>query len=66
MEKSTFFLGPSRGLTKDEIEALLSVKAGVRLPEGAYHQLEMADLIEKGLGGWVLTDAGQFRLAAGK
>ena len=64
--KSDFFLGPDRDLTKDEIEALLHVKAGVRLSEWAYTRLQMADLIESGIYGWKLTQAGDCRLAAGK
>jgi len=40
----------------------MSVEAGIRLSKGAYRHLEIADLVEKGLGGWVLTKAGQLRL----
>ena len=61
-----FFLGPIRDLTKDELEALMNVKAGVRVSEWAYTKLELDDLVEKGLGGWKLTQAGEHRLAAGK
>lgn len=66
MTKSDFFLGPDRDLTKDEIEALLHVKAGVRVPDWAYTKLQMADLIETGIYGWKLTEAGALRLAAGR
>ncbi len=66
MTKSDFFLGPDRDLTKDEIEALLHVKAGVRVPDWAYTKLQMADLIEMGIYGWKLTKAGDFRLATGR
>ena len=66
MSKSDLFLGPDRDLTKDELEALLHVKAGVRVPDWAYTKLQMADLIEMGIYGWKLTEAGNFRLAAGK
>ena len=66
MITSGFFLGPDRVLTKDELEALMEVKAGVLVSEWWYRRLEMADLIEKGLGGWKLTRAGEYRLAAGK
>ena len=66
MNTSGFFLGPDRELTKDELEALLNVKAGVLNSEWAYNRLEMAELIEKGLGGWKLTRAGEYRLRAGK
>jgi hypothetical protein len=64
--KTGFFWGPDRDLTKDELEALMSVKAGVLITEWFYTKLESADLIEKGLGGWRLTSAGQYRLSAGK
>ena len=61
-----FYLGPDGELTKDELEALAHVKARILIPEWAYTKLETADLVEKGLGGWQLTEAGEFRLAAGK
>jgi hypothetical protein len=66
MMKPDFFLGPDKDLTKDELEALLHVKAGVRVSEWAYTKLEMVELVEKGLRGWKLTQAGEHRLAAGK
>jgi hypothetical protein len=66
MTNSDFFLGPPKDLAKDELEALMHVKAGVRVSEWAYQKLELADLIEKGLGGWKLTTAGEHRLRAGK
>ena len=56
----------SKDLTKDELEALLHIKAGARVSEWACTKLELADLIEKGLGGWKLTKAGEFRLVAKK
>jgi hypothetical protein len=64
MGASYFFLGPDRNLTSDELEALMNVKAGVRNSEWFCTKLEAADLIEKGLGGWQLTRAGEFRLTA--
>jgi hypothetical protein len=66
MNTSGFFLGPDRDLTSDELEALLNVKAGVLVSAWWYARLEMADLVEKGLNGWKLTQAGEYRLAAGK
>jgi hypothetical protein len=66
MTTSGFFLGPDRDLTKEELEALMNVKAGVLNSEWFYRKLEMADLIEQGLHGWQLTKAGEFRLRAGK
>jgi len=64
MNKSDFFLGPPRDLTREELEALLHVKAGVRVSEGLYYKLELRDLIDKAPGGWKLTKTGEFRLAA--
>jgi hypothetical protein len=66
MNKTDFFWGPDRELTKDELDALMHIKAGVLVSEWTYTRLESADLIEKGLGGWRLTMAGEFRLAAEK
>ena len=66
MSKSDFFLGPPRDLVRDELEALSQVKTGVRISVALCHRLELRDLIEKGLGGWKLTLAGEYRLAAGK
>ncbi len=66
MNTSGFFLGPDRDLTDDELEALTHVKAGVLVSEWWYRKLEMAELVEKGLGGWHVTQAGEHRLAAGK
>ncbi len=66
MTKSDFFLGPPRDLTRDELEALLHVKAAVRISDALYYKLELRDLVEKGLSGWKLTQAGEHRLAAGK
>ena len=66
MTTSDLFLGPPRDLTSQELEALLHVKAGARISEGLYYRLELRDLVEKGLGGWKLTQAGEHRLAAGK
>jgi hypothetical protein len=60
------FLGPERDLTKDEIEALMHIKAGVLVSDLACRNLEMENLIERRLGGWNLTVAGECRLAAGK
>jgi hypothetical protein len=66
MNTSGFFLGPDRVLTKDELEALVHVKAGVRISERAYTKLEVAELIEKSLEGWKLTQGGEYRLASGR
>ena len=64
MRTSNFFLGPDRDLTKEELEALLHVKAGVRVSDWFYTKLQMADLVEQGINGWKLTKAGEFRLVA--
>jgi hypothetical protein len=64
MNTSGFFLGPHRDLTKDELESLTDVEAGFFVSERACTKLEMLDLVEKGLSGWKLTQAGEHRLAA--
>jgi hypothetical protein len=66
MTKSDLFLGPPRDLTRDELDALLHVKAGVRISDGRYYQLELRDLVAKAPAGWKLTNTGELRLAAGK
>jgi len=66
INKTALFWGPDRDLTKDELQALMSVKAGMLVTELFYTKLESEDLIEKGLRGWRLTASGQYRLAAGK
>jgi hypothetical protein len=66
MNTSGIFLGPHRDLTKDEIEALKDIKAGVALPRLTCHKLEFENLVERRLGGWKLTPTGEFRLDAGK
>ena len=66
MRRSQFFLGPEKELTKDELEALMNVKAGVRVSDFYYTKLQMADLVESGIHGWKLTWAGECRLATGK
>jgi hypothetical protein len=66
MTKSDFFLGPPRDLTRDEMDALLHVKAGVRISEGQYYRLVLRDLVQKAPAGWKLTNTGELRLAAGK
>jgi hypothetical protein len=64
MTKSDLYLGPPRDLTPNELDALMHVREGVRISEGLYYKLELRDLIEKGLDGWQLTEAGEFRLAS--
>jgi hypothetical protein len=68
MKTSEFFLGPERPLTRDELDAMQSIKAGVKLSEAAYSRLELSDLIAKSLdpGRWALTEAGETRLAEGQ
>lgn len=66
MMQPDFFLGRPRDLTREELEALWHVKAGIRISEALYYRLELRDLIKKGFRGWQLTDAGEFRLAAEK
>ena len=67
MNKSQFFLGPERDLTSDDIDALIHVQAGRAVPAHVRHRLEVDELIVGNLsGGWTLTRAGVFRLAARK
>ena len=67
MNKSQFFLGPERDLSAEEIEALTHIQAGQPVPARVRHRLELDELIDGNLsGGWMLTRAGVFRLAARK
>jgi hypothetical protein len=66
MSTSDFFLGPDRDLTNDEIKALTDIKAGVQISQQICHKLELENLVERRLGGWRLTQAGEFRLGAEK
>jgi hypothetical protein len=67
MNKSQFFLGPERDLTGDEIDALFRIQAGQPVPDRIRHRLEVDELVAAKLsGGWKLTRAGVFRLAARK
>jgi hypothetical protein len=66
MNKTSFYYGPPRDLTPEELEALCDVRAGIWVSEGMRYRLELRDLVEKGLPGWQLTKTGEMRLAAGK
>jgi hypothetical protein len=67
MNKSQFFLGPERDLTSDEIDALIHIQAGRPVAARLRHRLEIDELVDGNLsGGWKLTRAGVFRLAARK
>ena len=66
MNKTRFFYGPPRDLSREELEALLNIKAGISVADGMCYRLELRDLVEKGLKSWQLTKAGEHRLAAGK
>jgi hypothetical protein len=67
MNKSQFFLGPERELARDEIEALHRIQAGEAVAPRMRQALEAEELVAKKLGGgWKLTRAGVFRLAARK
>jgi hypothetical protein len=63
---SGFYLGPDRDLRKDELEALRDIKAGVLVSDLTCHKLELENLVERRLGGWMLTPTGEHRLKAGK
>ena len=60
MMKSDFFLGPDRDLTKDEIQALLHVKARMRVSEMGLAKLQMAALSSAAFYRWSSTRAGDF------
>lgn len=66
MNRSQFFYGPGTDLSSQQIEALSQIKAGKAVPDATRRELEMADLVRKGLGGWMLTQSGEFRLSAGR
>ena len=67
MNKSQFFLGPERDLSGEEIDALNHIQAGQPVAGRIRQRLELDELIVGNLGGgWKLTRAGVFRLAARK
>ena len=66
MKTSPFHPGPLDDLTQQEIEALSAIKAGRNIAETMRQRLELLDLAEESLCGWMLTPAGDWRLRAGR
>ena len=65
MKKNPFHPGPLDDLSHEAITALRRIKDGHSIADRQRLELEIEDLIEQGLGGWVLTDVGRFRLDRG-
>jgi len=66
MKTSPFHPGPLDDLTQQEIEGLSSIKAGRRIAVAMCQRLELLDLAQESLCGWMLTPAGDWRLGAGR
>jgi hypothetical protein len=66
MKTSPFHPGPLEDLTSQELEGLSSIKAGRRIAVTLCQRLELLDLAEESLCGWMLTPAGDWRLGAGR
>ena len=66
MKTSPFHPGPLDDLTQQEIEALSSIKAGRNVADTMRRRLELLDLAEESLCGWMLTPAGDWRLGTGR
>ena len=66
MKTHPFHPGPLEDLSAQDIDALSAIKAGRKLASTMYVRLELLDLAEPGLCGWMLTPAGDWRLGAGR
>jgi hypothetical protein len=66
MKKSPFHPGPLEDLTMQEIEALAAIKKGDNVPCAMCQRLEMLDLAQECLHGWMLTPEGDWRLDMGR
>ena len=66
MKQSPFHPGPLEDLTLLEIEALAAIKDGKRVTAAMCVTLELKDLAEESLCGWMLTPQGDWRLQVGK
>lgn len=66
MNTSPFHPGPLDDLTQQELEALSAIKAGRGITVALRQRLELLDLAEESLHGWMLTPAGDWRLGAGR
>ena len=65
MKTSPFHPGPLEDLTALEIEAMASIKHGRNVPATMCQRLELMDLAEEHLCGWMLTPQGDWRLGVG-
>jgi hypothetical protein len=65
MKKNPFHPGPPDDLSQDAIMALRRVRGGLSITSRQCLELEIEDLIQQGLGGWALTDTGNYRLERG-
>ncbi|HEX4636730.1 MAG TPA: hypothetical protein VH189_11150 [Rhizomicrobium sp.] len=65
MKKNPFHPGPLDDLSQEAITALRRIKEGKSITGRQSLELEIEDLIQQGLGGWVLTDVGRYRLDRG-
>ena len=65
MRKSPFHPGPLDALTQECLEDLRRIKQGEALTARKYVRLEVDELIQQGLDGWMLTEVGQYRLERG-
>lgn len=66
MKQSPFHPGPLEDLTLQEIEAMAAIKDGRRVATAMCVKLELKDLAEESLCGWMLTPQGDWRLHVGK
>jgi len=66
MKKSPFHPGPLDLLSQEAVAALHRIKSGESITARQYLELEIEDLIRPGLCGWMLTDAGHYRLEQGR
>ena len=66
MRQSPFHPGPLEELTREEIEAMSSIKQGREIATIMFQRLEMLDLAREQLCGWALTPEGDWRLGLGR
>ncbi|HTC84352.1 MAG TPA: hypothetical protein VK683_08345 [Rhizomicrobium sp.] len=66
MKKNPFHPGPLEDLSQEALAALRRIKEGESIATRQYLELEIDELIRRGLGGWMLTDVGHYRLERGR
>ena len=66
MKTSPFYPGPLEDLTAQEVEAMAAIKEGRKIVAAMRQRLELLDLAEESLHGWMLTPQGDWRLGVGK